>query len=204
MLPDLSVWLKMILISGRGIEKRCRFGEHHTLRLNSIFFALLIMCVELPSFPSTSGHQSVFQKLVWVTEKKNWHCCYFPSRCPATLTPNFLFMKYCFCTAGFEAWRYSHMHCWLYLLHPHFYHQNLVPYYCASSFIYSMNRLCKHVLLEGATTLHQTTVYTVYLHKSSLPQANYIVFTYRMKRQSSVCTHPYVLYVSLIKAAIKQ
>jgi hypothetical protein len=34
----------MILKSGCGIEKRCRFREHHTLRLNSIFFALLIMC----------------------------------------------------------------------------------------------------------------------------------------------------------------
>jgi hypothetical protein len=30
----------MILISGWDIEKRCRFREHHTLRLNSIFFAL--------------------------------------------------------------------------------------------------------------------------------------------------------------------
>jgi len=44
MLLDLSVWLKMILISGRGIEKRCRFREHHTLRLNSKFFALIITC----------------------------------------------------------------------------------------------------------------------------------------------------------------
>jgi hypothetical protein len=34
----------MILISGWGTEKRCGFGEHHTLRLNSIFFALLLMC----------------------------------------------------------------------------------------------------------------------------------------------------------------
>jgi len=44
MLLDLSVWLKMILKSGCGIEKRCIFREHHTLRLNSIFFAPLIMC----------------------------------------------------------------------------------------------------------------------------------------------------------------
>jgi len=115
-------------------------------------------CVELSSFPSTSGHHSVFQKLVWVTAKKNRHYCYFASRIPATLIHNFLFMKYCFGTDGFEAWKYSHMCCWLHLLHPHFYHQNLVPYYCASLLIYSTKRLWNHVLLVGATTLHQTTL----------------------------------------------
>lgn len=73
-------------------------------------------------------------------------------------------------------------HCLLYLLHPHFYHKNLVPYYCASSFIYNMNRLCIHVLLVGATTLHQTTVCTEHSHKSSLQQANDIVSMYRKKQ----------------------
>lgn len=142
MLLDLSVWLKMILIVDGALRNDA--DSENTTQWGWAAYSLLSSCVELPSFPSTSGHHSVFQKLVSVTAKKNWHCCYFPPRCPATLTHSFLFMKYCFCTAGFEAWKYSHMHCWLYLLHPHFYQQNLVPYYCASSFIHSMNRLWNH------------------------------------------------------------
>lgn len=91
------------------------------------------------------------------------------------------FSRYCLCTAGLEAQKYSPVRYRSYLLHTHCLHQYLISQCCPSLFC----------ILKSFAVLYcwKVKIQLVYLRKAPLSQANGVVFTDGEGNDSRQQTH---------------